>query len=182
MEKENTLILFEGKAIRKIWHNDQWYFSVVDIIEILTDSVKPKTYWAMMKKRELQPFTNCEPLKLMASDGRYRLTDCANTEGVLRIIMSVPSPKAEPLKQWMAQVSKERIEETENPELSYERMTEIYKAKGFNENQEAAVKGGKYAGNARIRLEKQIKKPVLSPDNFLNLEGSEKKELKKDKK
>ena len=276
MEKENTLILFEGKAIRKIWHNDQWYFSVVDIIEILTDSVKPKTYWAMMKKRELQPFTNCEPLKLMASDGRYRLTDCANTEGVLRIIMSVPSPKAEPLKQWMAQVSKERIEETENPELSYERMAEIYKAKGhtdewikerlqaigtrkrltdewkergvkegqeysiltatiaketfgltpsehsqfkgldkqnlrdhmtpieliltslseestrliaisddakgFNENQEAAVKGGKYAGNARIRLEKQIKKPVLSPDNFLNLKGSEKKELKKDKK
>lgn len=130
MEDQNKLALFEGKTIRKILHNGEWYFSVVDVIEILTDSSKPKTYWAMMKKRESQPFTNCEPLKLLASDGKQRLTDCANTEGVLRIVMSVPSPKAEPLKQWLAQVGKEKIEETENPELGFERLTELYRAKG----------------------------------------------------
>jgi DNA-damage-inducible protein D len=81
MENKNNLIPFEGEAIRKVWHNEQWYFSVVDVIYVLTDSPKPKTYWAMMKKRESQPFTNCEPLKLRAIDGRQRLTDCANTEG-----------------------------------------------------------------------------------------------------
>ena len=131
---ENShLIPFEGKEIRKVWHEEQWYFSVVDVIEFLTESHKPKTYWAMMKKREPQPFTNCDPLKLMASDGRQRLTDCANLEGIFRIIMSVPSSKAEPLKMWLAQVGNERIQETENPELGYERMTEIYRAKGYPE-------------------------------------------------
>ncbi|MBL7817657.1 MAG: Bro-N domain-containing protein [Saprospiraceae bacterium] len=130
---EKALTPFEGKEIRKIWHNEQWYFSVVDVIEVLTDSPKPKTYWAMMKKREAQPFTFCEPLKLKASDGRNRLTDCANTEGVLRIVMSVPSPKAEPLKLWLAEQGKRAIEETENPELVYDRMAEIYRAKGYDE-------------------------------------------------
>ena len=131
MEEQNALIPFEGKPIRKIWHNDEWYFSIVDIIEVLTDSPSPNTYWEKLKSRELsQSSPIWGRLKLVAKDGRKRLTDCANTEGVFRIIMSVPSPKAEPLKMWMAQVSKERIEETENPELSFERMTEIYKAKG----------------------------------------------------
>jgi DNA-damage-inducible protein D len=133
MENQNNLIAFEGEVIRKVWHNEQWYFSVVDIIYALTDSPKPKTYWAMMKKRESQPFTNCEPLKLRATDGRQRLTDCANTEGVLRIVMSVPSPKAEPLKLWMASVSKQALDEAENPELLTERQAEIYKAKGYSE-------------------------------------------------
>ena len=132
--ENSKLIPFEGKEIRKAWHNEQWYFSVVDVIEFLTDSPKPKTYWAMMKKRETQPFTNCEPLKLTAIDGRQRLTDCANTEGILRIVMSVPSPKAEPLKQWMAQVSTINIQETENPELMTERQAEIYRAKGYSED------------------------------------------------
>lgn len=91
---ENQLIAFEGNGIRKIWHKDEWWFSIVDLIGVLTNSPKPKTYWAMMKKRESQPFTICEPLKLLASDGKQRLTDCANTEGVFRILMSVPSPKA----------------------------------------------------------------------------------------
>ena len=131
--QNSHLIPFEGKQIRKVWHEEQWYFSVVDVIEFLTESHKPKTYWAMMKKREPQPFTNCDPLKLMASDGRQRLTDCANLEGIFRIIMSVPSSKAEPLKMWLAQVGNERIQETENPELSFERMAAIYKAKGYTD-------------------------------------------------
>ncbi|MBL7815930.1 MAG: Bro-N domain-containing protein [Saprospiraceae bacterium] len=129
--KNNELQPFEGKEIRKVWHNEQWYFSVVDVIEVLTDSPKPKTYWAMMKKREAQPFTFCEPLKLKASDGRNRLTDCANTEGVLRIVMSVPSPKAEPLKLWLAEQGKRAIEEANDPELLTERQAELYKAKGY---------------------------------------------------
>ncbi len=133
MENKNNLIPFEGQSIRKVWHDEQWYFSVVDIIYVLTNSPKPKTYWGMMKKRENQPFTNCEQLKLTASDGRQRLTDCANTEGVLRIVMSVPSPKAEPLKLWMASLGKQAIEETENPEILTERQAEIYRAKGYTE-------------------------------------------------
>ena len=127
---EQTLMPFEGKPIRKIWYNEEWHFSVVDVIEVLTDSPNPRNYWTVLKKRDIQLVTICHQLKLPSADGKSYKTDCANTEGVLRIVMSVPSPKAEPLKQWLAQVGKERIEETENPELSYERMTEIYKAKG----------------------------------------------------
>lgn len=133
--KDNELTSFEGKGIRKVWHNEQWYFSIIDIIEFLTDSTSPRTYWAKLKAKEQaasgQTFPFSERLKLTASDGRNRLTDCASTEGILRVVMSVPSPKAEPLRLWLAQVGAERIEETENPELSFERMTEIYKAKGY---------------------------------------------------
>ncbi len=132
MENSN-LISFEGIEIRKAWHNEEWYFSVVDVIAILTDSPIPRNYWSILKKREPQLHTVCMQLKMQASDGRQRLTDCANTEGVLRIVMSVPSPKAEPLKLWLAQVGTERIQETENPELGFERMTEIYRAKGYTD-------------------------------------------------
>ena len=132
MEKQK-LVPFEGKEIRKLWHQEQMFFSVIDILGVLTDSVEPRNYWATLKKREPQLLTVCQQLKMIATDGRNRLTDCANTEGVLRIIMSVPSPKAEPLKLWLAQIGAERIEETENPELSYERMSEIYKAKGYSD-------------------------------------------------
>ena len=128
-------IPFEGKEIRKEWYNQEWYFSIVDVIEVLTDSTSPKTYWAKLKDKELkssgQSFPFTEQLKLKSSDGKKYKTDCANTEGVLRIVMSVSSPKAEPLKLWLAQVGSERIQETENPELGYERMTEIYRAKGY---------------------------------------------------
>jgi prophage antirepressor-like protein len=133
---KNELIPFEGKPIRKIWHNDEWYFSVVDVIEVLTDSPLPRQYWMKVKKSlttESQTYPFWIQLKMSASDGRNRLTDSANTEGILRIAMSVPSPKAEPLKLWLARVGTERIQETENPELSYERMTEIYRAKGHTE-------------------------------------------------
>jgi DNA-damage-inducible protein D len=133
MEKTTAIMPFGDIKIRKIRHDDQWYFSVVDVIEILTDSPTPRVYWGVLKNREPQLFTICKQLKLIASDGRNRLTDCANTEGVLRIIMSVPSPKAEPLKLWLAQVGTERIQETENPELAFERAKEIYRAKGYPE-------------------------------------------------
>ena len=138
MEESKDLIPFEGKPIRKIWHNEEWYFSIIDVIEVLTDSSSPKTYWAKLKTKELkdnsQTFPFTERLKLIASDGRKRLTDCADTKGILRIVMSVSSPKVEPLKLWLAEVGKERIQETENPELSFERMREIYRAKGRTEN------------------------------------------------
>lgn len=267
MEKENTVITFGNKEIRKIWHNGEWYFSVIDIIEVLTDSTQPNRYWADIKKRSSkendQPFAFCEQLKLEGKDGRKRLTDCAHTEGVLRIIISVPSPKAEPLKLWLAQTGAERIQETENPELLTERQAELYRAKGypeewvqrriqsietrkdltnewknrgvkegqeysiltaeiakatfgvtpsehskfkglerenlrdhmtpleliftalseevtrtiainenalgFNENREAAQKGGVAAGNARLQVEKVKGVKVVSSDNFLNL-------------
>ena len=133
MDEKNQLIPFEGAEIRKIWLEDAWWFSVVDVIGVLTDSVSPRDYWTTMKRREPQMPTFCRRLKMTASDGRQRLTDCANTEGVLRIVMSVPSPKAEPLKLWLAQVGKERIEETQNPERTSERMAEIYKAKGYSD-------------------------------------------------
>ncbi len=128
---EHALSPFEGKEIRKIWHNDAYFFSVVDIISVLTDSKNPNAYWGKLKERDTQLLTICQRLKLPANDGKKYNTDCANTEGVLRIIMSVPSPRAEPLKLWLAEQGKRAIDEAENPELSFERMSEIFKAKGY---------------------------------------------------
>ena len=135
---ENQLTVFENKAIRSIEHNGEMYFSIVDIIEILTNSPTPSKYWGKVKVRlkeeaidELSP--NWGKFKFIASDGKMRPTDCANTEGVFRIIMSVPSPKAEPFRLWLAAVGKQAIVETENPELGFERMVELYKAKGHTE-------------------------------------------------
>ena len=130
MEEQN-LMPFGGKEIRKIWHAEEWYFSVIDVIGILTQSNDPSDYWTTMKRREKQLPTICRKFKFAAADNKMRPTDCANTEGVFRIIMSVPSPKAEPLKLWMAQVSQERIQETENPELLTERQAELYRVKGY---------------------------------------------------
>ena len=120
MEHSN-LIPFEGKEIRKTWYNEEWYFSIVDIVVILGDSNNPNRYWTDLKRKiqkESQSYDFIVSMKLAGKDGRKRMTDCANTEGVLRIIMSIPSPKAEPLKMWLAQTGKEGIEETENPELA----------------------------------------------------------------
>jgi DNA-damage-inducible protein D len=130
---ENTdLALFKGAEIRKTWHDEQWYFSVIDVIRILTESQDARNYWKVLKNRETQLVTVCNQLKMPASDGRQRLTDCANTEGILRIAMSVPSPKAEPLKLWLASTGKQAIDETENPELAIERAAELYRAKGYS--------------------------------------------------
>ena len=269
---ENQLKVFENKAIRSIAHNGDMYFSIVDIIEILTDSPNPSRYWTNLKSREKELYPIWVKFKFLAPDGKMRPTDCANTQGVLRIIMSVPSPKAEPFKLWLADVGKQAIVETENPELGFERMVELYKAKGrtdewikrrvqsietrkeltdewknrgvkegqdyailtatiangtfgltpsehkklkglekpshelrdhmtpmeliltalgeevtrtvateenaqgFNENHDAAVKGGKAGGMARKNVETITGKKVVSSDNFLGLKGSEKPE------
>jgi DNA-damage-inducible protein D len=128
----NKLAIFEQKQIRQTEYNGDIYFSIIDILEVLTGSPAPRQYWNVIKKRENQLSTICLQLKMTATDGRQRLTDCANTEGVLRIIMSVPSPKAEPFKLWLAEVGKQTIIETENPEIGIDRLTEIYRAKGYN--------------------------------------------------
>jgi DNA-damage-inducible protein D len=136
---ENQLTPFEGKEIRKVWHNDDWYFNVVDIINALSVSENPRNYWAQTKKRLIekeganQLVTNCHRLKFMGTDGRFRAMDAANTEGVFRIIMSIPSPKTEPLKLWLASVGKQAIDEAENPELLTDRQAELYRAKGYSE-------------------------------------------------
>jgi DNA-damage-inducible protein D len=127
----DKLAVFEQKAIRKIEHNGEIWFSIIDIIEVLTGSPAPRQYWNILKKRENQLSTICLQLKMTATDGRQRLTDCANTESVFRIIMSIPSPKAEPFKLWLAENGKQTLMENENPELGIERMTEIYRAKGY---------------------------------------------------
>ncbi|MDP3831381.1 MAG: BRO family protein, partial [Ignavibacteriaceae bacterium] len=135
----SNIKLFESKKIRSQWNEveQKWYFSVVDVIEVLTESDKPRDYWYRLKKREkdngIELSTFCRQLKLLSSDGKQYLTDCANVEGLLRIIQSIPSPKAEPFKLWLARVGYERLEEIENPELAAKRMREIYKAKGYSD-------------------------------------------------
>jgi len=131
MESKDALVVFQGKHIRRIWHNDKWYFSVVDIIQALTDSPNPRNYWKVLKHRENQLVTICNPLKLPAPDGKMRFTDCANTKSLFRIIQSIPSKKAEPFKQWLAQVGYERIQEIENPEIGQDRIKEYYELKGY---------------------------------------------------
>ena len=275
MKQNNELILFEDKPIRSIEHEGEMYFSVIDVIGALSDSANPNVYWSALKKREAQLFTICKKLKMPSADGKSRLSDMANVAGVFRLIMSVPSPKAEPFKQWLATVGKQAIDETENPELGIERIIEIYKARGnsdewiknrlqsietrkaltdewkqrgvnegqeyailtatiakgtfglspsehgnlkglerqnlrdhmtpleliftalgeeitrsetvdmdaqgFNENHEAAQKGGSLAGKARILVEKERGKKVVSSDNFLGLNAhkNDTKELNK---
>ena len=139
---QDKIQLFENQPIRTAWdeENEEWYFSIVDVVGALTDQPDARhasTYWAVMKKRLINEganelLTNCKQLKLIASDGKRRLTDVANTEQLLRIIQSVPSKKAEPLKLWLAQVGRERIEETIDPELTIDRALETYAKKGYD--------------------------------------------------
>lgn len=133
--------IFQERKIRSIWNEeeDQWYFSVVDVVDVLTGSVNPRDYWFKMKKRVhtedgIELSTICRQLKLQSSDGKQYKTDCANVKSLLRIIQSIPSPKAEPFKQWLAQVGYERIQEIENPELAQERMKELYEKKGYSKD------------------------------------------------
>src|SRR3989344_833157 len=132
---ENALIVFQGKNIRRTWHNDEWWFSIFDIISALTDSSDPKQYIKKMRQRD--PFlsanwgTLCTPLELTAFDGKKREITCVNTKNAFRIIQSIPSPKAEPFKQWLSQLGHERIQEIENPELAQNRVKEYYELKGY---------------------------------------------------
>jgi DNA-damage-inducible protein D len=146
MEQDNRIVLFQEKRIRRLWHNEEWYFSVVDVIAALTDSQNPNRYWTDLKRRSNketgQSYAFCVSLKMLSPDGKTYKTDCANTEGVFRIIMSIPSPKAEPFRLWVAQVGAERLEEMENPEIGIHRNLEYYKAKGYtNEWIKTRLKG-----------------------------------------
>ena len=136
MVNDKTLVVFQDKKIRRVWENDEWFFSVIDVVEALTESTDAKDYWYRLKKRELESgeielSTFCRQLKLQSSDGKYYSTDCANTKNMFRIIQSIPSPKAEPFKQWLAQVGYERVQEIENPELAQDRVKEYYELKGY---------------------------------------------------
>jgi hypothetical protein len=135
---EIKIALFMGKQIRKIIHENEWWFSVSDVVEALTDSSDPKQYIKKMRQRdpELNSYwgTICTPLEIVALDGKMREANCANTEGIFRIIQSIPSPKAEPFKRWLAKVGYERIQEIENPELATKRTRLLYKLKGYPED------------------------------------------------
>ena len=136
MSEETNIKLFEDSKIRSVWNEEeqQWYFSVVDVVAVLTDSPTPRQYWGKIKDREfvkLQLSPIWVQLKMKSSDGKFYNTDAANVKALLRIIQSIPSPKAEPFKQWLSQVGYERILEIENPELAQERMKELYEKKGY---------------------------------------------------
>lgn len=283
MKKQSiSIALFEQKKIRKTWYKKEWYFSVADVVEALTETGNIRQYIKKLRKRdqELNSYwgTNCTPLKMTTRDGKKRKVATANTEGVLRIIQSIPSPKAEPFKRWLAKVGYERIEEIENPELAQERMKKIYEAKGYPQdwidkrlrgiairqnltdewrdrgivgqsgyailtaeiskatfgmtsvqyekfknisnkskanlrdnmtdleliftmlgekvttevskkekpkgmlkNKKVARRGGKIAGNARKETEKELGKPVISKNNYLQIRQDEKKVIKNKK-
>ena len=137
--QENKIKLFESKQVRTLWNaeEEEWYFSVVDIVAILTDSANPRKYWSVLKTRlkaegsELA--TNCSQLKMQSADGKYYKTDCLDTKGVLRLVQSIPSPKAEPFKMWLAQVGSERLDEIADPEKAIMRGAGFYRAKGYTE-------------------------------------------------
>jgi hypothetical protein len=139
MSADNTaLVVFQGKEIRRIWHNERWYFSVVDVIAVLTDSTVPRRYWSDLKAKLLdegfESYEKIVQLKLPSSDGKKYETDCADTEFMFRIIQSIPSPKAEPFKRWLAKVGYERVQEIENPDVAMQRMRAIYRGKGYSED------------------------------------------------
>lgn len=140
MTKQNAIKIFEEKKVRTVWDSDkeEWYFSIVDVIEILTDSDNPRRYWSDLKrkltKEGSQLYAKIVQLKLPAEDGKMRLTDVADTEQLFRLIQSIPSPKAEPFKLWMAQVAKERLDQMQDPELSIEQAMLDYKRLGYSDN------------------------------------------------
>lgn len=140
MKKENSIVLFHQKTVRRHWDDEAevWYFSIVDVIEVLTESSIPKRYWSDLK-RKLQEegsevYEKIVQLKMLARDGKKYLTDCFSTEDLLRIVQSIPSPKAEPFKVWLAKVGYERIEETEDPELAFDRAMKTYLQKGYSKD------------------------------------------------
>ncbi len=140
MTQQQAIQLFEGKKVRSVWDEEQekWYFSIVDVVAVLTDSVDATAYWRKLKQRLKaegnETVTNCHGLKMRAADGKMRLTDVADTEQLFRLIQSVPSPKAEPFKLWLAQVARERLDQIQDPELSIEQAMKDYKRLGYSDN------------------------------------------------
>ncbi len=140
MTKKDALKIFEDKTVRTIWddEHEEWYFSIIDVIAILTHSNNPQVYWRVLKKRLLdegnQTVTNCNGLKMVSKDGKMRMTDVADTKQLFRLIQSIPSPKAEPFKLWLAQIASERLDEMQDPELTIDRALEQYKRLGYSES------------------------------------------------
>jgi BRO family, N-terminal domain len=140
MKKQKAIQVFEGKKVRTLWDADEekWFIAIVDVVAVLTESPNPQVYWRVLKKRLLdegnETVTNCNGLKMEAADGKMRLTDVADTEQLFRLIQSIPSPKAEPFKLWLAQVASERLDEMQDPELSIDRALEQYLKLGYSEN------------------------------------------------
>lgn len=140
MKKENEIKIFEDKKVRMLWDAEQekWYLSIVDVVSVLTESIDPNAYWRKLKQRLKaegnETVTNCHGLKMLAPDGKMRMTDVADTEQLFRLIQSIPSPKAEPFKLWLAQVAAERLDEMQDPELSIDRALEQYLKLGYSEN------------------------------------------------
>ncbi len=132
---QNKIVVFKSQQIRRIWREEKWFFSIVDVCGVLTDSPNPRKYWSVLKtrlkKEGNEPTTICSQFKMEANDGKMRLMDCADAEGLFRIVQSIPSPKAEPFKRWLARVGYERVQEIENPELAQERMKQLYEQKGY---------------------------------------------------
>ena len=180
MSKKEQIQLFENRNVRTLWdeQEEEWYFSIVDVVAILTDqqdSKKASTYWSVLKGRLRkegadEPLTKCKKLKMLSADGKAHPTDAATAETLFRIIQSIPSKKAEPFKQWMAQVASDRLDQMQDPELNIlaEASTaEISKAQnpqGYRQSADIAHKGGQIAGEARKKLEEQIGHTIISPE------------------
>ena len=139
MGQKHQIQLFENKKVRSIWDDvqEKWYFAIVDVVEVLTDSANPQTYWRVLKNRLKkegnETVTNCNALKMPAADGKMRLTDVADTQQLFRLIQSIPSPKAEPFKQWMAGVASQRIDQMQDPELNFDQAYEDYRRLGYSD-------------------------------------------------
>jgi hypothetical protein len=194
MSKKNEIKLFEQKQVRSIWNADQekWYMSIVDVIAVLTESIDPNAYWRKLKQRLKEEgnetVTNCHGLKMMAADGKMRLTDVADAEQIFRLIQSIPSPKAEPFKLWLAQVASERLDENmTNTELilsmlaeaSTKDISEATKPSTFDASKKVAKQGGNVAKVALKELESKTGKKVVSSLNAKNLLGIQDSQPKK---
>jgi len=188
MTKKRSIVIFNQKNVRRYWdvEKELWYFSVIDVIAILTDSTSPRRYWSdlkiKLKNEGSEVYEKIVQLKMIASDGKKYLTDCFATEDLLRVIQSIPSPRAEPFKVWLAKVGYERIEETDDPELVLNMLaeattTEISKKKqprGFDESRTIAREGGHVAGTARREIEQRTGEPVVSRKNAKRIAPKEK--------
>jgi hypothetical protein len=194
MSKKNEIKLFEQKQVRSIWNADQekWYMSIVDVIAVLTESIDPNAYWRKLKQRLKEEgnetVTNCHGLKMMAADGKMRLTDVADAEQIFRLIQSIPSPKAEPFKLWLAQVASERLDDNmTNTELilsmlaeaSTKDISEATKPSTFDASKKVAKQGGNVAKVALKELESKTGKKVVSSLNAKNLLGIQDSQPKK---
>lgn len=199
--EENRMVVFQEKTIRRTWQNDEWWFSVIDVVGVLSESDNPKRYWSDLKRKMAkesgltQPYEKIVRLKLVASDGKHRETDCANTKSLFRIIQSIPSPKAEPFKQWLAKVGYERVQEIEDPELATQRTKTLYRAKGYSDDWiEKRMRGIAIRAeltdewkNRKVGLEKEyailtaeISKATfgLTPSEYKDLKGLERENLR----